>query len=158
MVGDPLYRPYASWLQIDAPRDSPKSPADVWRMYHEFATKNIARPVSEFRVMAGQAASASHNCPMMEDLALMEARDGQFAEAASHLQQARTCYAQRDDIVRVALEEADAWLKQNEPKRALEIVRNILRGAGDAPGASLLKKMEQDLSASPTPSLAKPQL
>ena len=149
MVGDPLYRPYASWLQIDAPRDSPKSPADVWRMYHEFATKNIARPVSEFRAMAGQAAAASHNCPMMEDLALMEARDGQFAEAASHLQQARTCYAQRDDIVRVALEEADAWLKQNEPKRALEIVRNILRSGGDAPGASLLKKMEQNLTSPP---------
>ena len=86
---------------------------------------------------------------MMEDLALMEARDRQFAEAASHLQQARTCYAQRDDIVRIALEEADAWLKQNEPKRALEIVRNILRGGGDAPGASLLKKMEQNLTSPP---------
>ena len=99
--------------------------------------------------MAGQAAAASHNCPMMEDLALMEARDGQFAEAASHLPQARTCYAHRDDVVRVTLEEADSWLKQNQRKRALEIVRNVLRTAGDAPGASLLRKMEHDLTAPP---------
>jgi hypothetical protein len=91
---------------------------------------------------------------MLEDLALIEARDGHFAEAASHLPQARTCYAQRDDVVRVTLEEADTWLKQNNSKRALEIVRNVLRTAGDAPGASLLRKMEQDLTAppaSPTP-------
>jgi len=149
MVGDPLYRPYASWSQIDAPRDSTKRPADEWKMYHEFAMKNIIRPVSEFRTLARQVASTSHNCPMMEDLALMEARDGHFDEAASHLQQARTCYAQRDDILRVALEEADAWLKQNNSKGALEIVRSVLRTAGDAPGAPLLRKMEQDLTASP---------
>src|SRR5438876_3353321 len=146
MVGDPLYRPYASWLQIDAPRDSTKRPADEWKMYHEFAMKNIIRPLSEFRTLARQVASTSHNCPMMEDLALMEARDGHFDEAASHLQQARTCYAQRDDILRVALEEADAWLKQNNSKGALEIVRSVLRTAGDAPGAPLLRKMEQDLT------------
>src|SRR6266446_1879548 len=154
MVGDPLYRPYMSWLQIDAPPDSTKSPADEWKTYHEFAMKNTIRPVSEFQTLARQAASTSHNCPMMEDLALMEARDGHFADAASHLQQARTCYMQRADILRVALEEADAWLKQNQPKRALELVRNVLRTAGDAPGAPLLRKMEQDLTAplaSPTP-------
>jgi len=154
MVGDPLYRPYTSWLQIDAPRDSTKSPADQWKMYHEFAMKNINRPAPEFQASARQVALASHNCPMLEDLALIEARDGHFAEAASHLPQARTCYAQRDDVVRVTLEEADTWLKQNNSKRALEIVRNVLRTAGDAPGASLLRKMEQDLTAppaSPTP-------
>ncbi len=153
-LGDPLYRPYMSWLQIDAPPDSTKSPADEWKTYHEFAMKNTIRPVSEFQTLARQAASTSHNCPMMEDLALMEARDGHFADAASHLQQARTCYMQRADILRVALEEADAWLKQNQPKRALELVRNVLRTAGDAPGAPLLRKMEQDLTAppaSPTP-------
>jgi len=149
MVGDPLYRPYASWLEIKSPRDSTKRPADEWKMYHEFTMKNIIRPVSEFRTLARQVASTSHNCPMMEDLALMEARDGHFAEAASHLQQARTCYAQRDDILRVALDEADASLKQNNAKGALEIVRSVLRTAGDAPGAPLLRKMEQDLTASP---------
>src|SRR5207302_9176983 len=38
MVGEPLYRPYASWLQIDALRDSAKSGTD-WKTYHEFAVK-----------------------------------------------------------------------------------------------------------------------
>ena len=39
MVGDPLYRPYASWLQIE----SGKTTGD-WQAYHEFATKNAAPP------------------------------------------------------------------------------------------------------------------
>jgi hypothetical protein len=154
MVGDPLYRPYASWLQIDAPRDSTRGRADEWKTYHEFAMKNILRPVSEFRTLARQVASSSHNCPMMEDLALMETRDGHFAEAASQLGKARQCYPKRDDILRVTLEEADAWTKQKNSKRALELISNALQSAPDAPAAPLLRKMEQDLtapSASPTP-------
>ena len=152
MVGDPLYRPYASWLQIDAPRDSAKSGTD-WKTYHEFAVKNVTRPVSEFRTVARQAASRSRNCPMIEDLGLMEARDGNFSAAASYFQQARTCYAKRDDLLRVVLEEADAWIKQNKPKRALALVRSVLRVVPDAPAAPLLRKIEQDLTASsPAPS------
>jgi len=155
MVGDPLYRPYASWLQIDAPRDSTKSPADEWKMYHEFAMKNMNRPAPEFRASARQVASAAHNCPMMEDLALMEAGDGHFAEAASQLSEARRCYPKRDDILRVTLEEADAWTKQNNSKRALELIGSALQSAPDAPAAPLLKKIEQDLKTPPTPA-AKP--
>jgi uncharacterized protein (TIGR03790 family) len=155
MVGDPLYRPYASWLQIDAPRDSAKGGSD-WKMYHEFAVKNVARPVSEFRTLARQAASRSRNCPMIEDLGLMEARDRNFSAATSYFQQARTCYAKRDDLLRVVLEEADAWIKQNKPKRALALVRSVLRVVPDAPAASLLKKIEQDLTAPPMASPAKP--
>jgi hypothetical protein len=155
MVGDPLYRPYASWLQIDAPRDSAKSGTD-WKMYHEFAVKNVARPVSEFRTLARQVASRSRNCPMIEDLGLMEARDGNFSGATSYFQQARTCYAKRDDLLRVVLEEADAWIKQKKPKRALALVRSVLRVVPDAPAAPLLRKIEQDLTAPPAASPAKP--
>jgi uncharacterized protein (TIGR03790 family) len=155
MVGDPLYRPYASWLQIDAPRDSAKGGAD-WKMYHEFAVKNVARPVSEFRTLARQAASRSRNCPMIEDLGLMEARDGNLSAATSYFQQARTCYAKRDDLLRVVLEEADAWIKQNKPKRALALVRGVLRVVPDAPAAPLLKKIEQNLTTPPAASPAKP--
>jgi uncharacterized protein (TIGR03790 family) len=155
MVGDPLYRPYASWLQIDAPRDSAKSGTD-WKMYHEFAVKNVARPSLEFRTGARQAASRSRNCPMIEDLGLMEAHDGNFSAATSYFQQARTCYAKRDDLLRVVLEEADAWIKQNKPKRALALVRSVLRVVPDAPAALLLRKIEQDLTAPPAASPAKP--
>ena len=155
MVGDPLYRPYASWVQIDALRDSAKSGTD-WKTYHEFAVKNVTRPVSEFRTLARQAASRSRNCPMIEDLGLMEARDGNFSAATSYFQQARTCYAKRDDLLRVVLEETDAWIKQNKPKRALALVRSVLRVVPDAPAAPLLRKIEQDLTAPPAASPAKP--
>ena len=155
MVGDPLYRPYASWLQIDTLRDSAKSGTD-WKTYHEFAVKNVTRPVSEFRTLARQAASRSRNCPMIEDLGLMEARNGNFSAATSYFQQARTCYAKRDDLLRVVLEEADAWIKQNKPKRALALVHSVLRVVPDAPAAPLLRKIEQDLTAPPAASPAKP--
>ena len=146
MVGDPLYRPYVSWLQIEVPPDSAKSGTD-WKMYHEFAVKNVTLPAAEFRSLAWQAATSSRNCPMMEDVAQMEERDGSLAAATSHLKEARTCYRNREDVLRVTLAEAEAWTKQNNPKKALELVRAALRDAPDAPAASLLRKMEEDLAA-----------
>ncbi|MDP9253356.1 MAG: TIGR03790 family protein [Verrucomicrobiota bacterium] len=156
MVGDPLYRPYASWLQIGAKRDTGKS-SSVWKMYHEFALKNSNRPPSEFRTLAREAASRAGNGPMIEDLGLMEAREGNFAAATSYFQQARASYSKRDDILRVVLEEANSWIKQDNPKRALTLVRNVLRIISDAPASVLLRQIEQDLSpTAPTPTPPKP--
>ena len=143
MVGDPLYRPYASWLQIDAQPDSAKSGAD-WTKYHEFALKNVMRSASEFRPLARQIAARSHNCPMMEDLGSMEAGDGNPSEATNYFKQARTCYTNHDDILRVVLEEADAWVKQNKPTQAVDLIRSALRTAPDASAAPLLRKFEED--------------
>jgi uncharacterized protein (TIGR03790 family) len=148
VVGDPLYRPYATWLQIDATRDSNKAVAN-WRMYHEFAIKYFPNSSSQYRLLARQAAGRAKNCPMIEDLGLMEAGDGNFAAATSYFQQARTCYTARDDILRVVLEEADAWIKQNKPNRALALVRSVLRIVTDAPATPLLRKIEHDLTTSP---------
>jgi uncharacterized protein (TIGR03790 family) len=149
MVGDPLYRPYASWLQLDLSRDSKRTGAD-WKMYHEFALKNVTRPDPEFRALAREAASRARNGVMMEDLGAMEGRDGNFAAATSYFQQARATYTKRDDILRVVLEEADAWARQKKPNRALEVVRGALRISSDAPSASLLRKMEQELKTPAT--------
>jgi hypothetical protein len=51
--------------------------------------------------------------------------------------------------LRVVLEEADAWTKQNKPKRALDLVRSVLRIVSDAPATPLLRKIEHDLTTSP---------
>jgi uncharacterized protein (TIGR03790 family) len=142
MVGDPLYRPYASWLGFD----SVSGPNSDWAMYHDFAVANSAKPAAEFRPLARQAASRAKNGVMIEDLGLMEARDGNFASACTHFQQARTLYTKRDDILRVVLEEADAWKNQNQPKRALDLVRSVLKIVSDTPTVALLKKIEQDLA------------
>ena len=82
---------------------------------------------------------------MIEDLGRMEAREGNLAAAISYYQQARSIYTKRDDILRVVLEEADAWRKQGKPQRALELVRSVLRIVADAPSVALLKKLEQEL-------------
>lgn len=148
VVGDPLYRPFLSWLQIDASHDSDKATAN-WRMYHDFAAKYFPNSSTQYRALARQAASRARNCPMLEDLGLMEARDGNFSSAVGYFSQARACYSARDDILRVVIEEADAWAKQNKPKRALDLVRGVLKIVSDAPAARLLQKIEHDLSTRP---------
>lgn len=142
-IGDPLYRPFGSWLQLDAARDGEKS-SEPWRAYHDFAVKNASRPAAEYRVAARAFASRSRNAPMIEDLGLMEAADGNFPGATALFSQARSMYATRDDILRVVLEESDAWLRQNKPKRALDLVRSVSRIVADAPAAPLLKHVEQE--------------
>jgi uncharacterized protein (TIGR03790 family) len=143
MVGDPLYRPYASWRQIEPKREAAKSASD-WEAYHQFAVKNVAHPAAEFRTLARQMASRTSNGSLIEDLGLMEARDGNFSAAINDFQQARAFYSTRDDTLRAVLEQADAWIKQNKPKRAINLLRNVLRIASDAPAAPLLRKFEED--------------
>jgi hypothetical protein len=89
---------------------------------------------------------------MLEDLGLMEDGDGNFAAATSFYGQARTCYSSRDDLLRVIMEEADAWDKLKKPKRGLDLLRTALRIAGDAPAASVLRQVEQQLRGVPAPS------
>ena len=147
MVGDPLYRPYASWLQLDEARDSSKA-ANNWRMYHEFAVKYFPNSSAQYRQMARQAASRARNCPMLEDIGGMEARDGNLASATSYFSQARACYTTRDDILRVVLEESDALIRQNKSKRALDLVRSVLRIVTGAPSEPLLRQIEHNLGGS----------
>jgi uncharacterized protein (TIGR03790 family) len=158
MVGDPLYRPYLGWTQIETTREYARG-AGNWKMYHDFAAKNFADS-AEYRLLARQAASRTRNCPMIEDLGLMEVGGGNFAAATGYFGQVRTCYSSRDDILRVIMEEAESWNKLQKPKRALDLLRTALRIAGDAPSAPLLKAMEREIrgvpampnpSASPTP-------
>ncbi len=151
MVGDPLYRPYASWLQIDAAKTN-----SDWSMYHDFAQQNAAKPPAEYRSLARQAASRAKNGAMIEDLGLMEVRDGNLAAATNYFSQARALYTKRDDILRVVLEEADAWKNQDKPKRAVDLVRSVLKIVSDTPTAALLKKIDAELAPKAGLAPAKP--
>lgn len=149
MVGDPLYRPFASWLQLDASKDAGKGGGD-WKFYHDFAVKNASMPAPQYRQLARQAAARDRNGAMIEDLGSMEARDGNLVAATSYYQQARATYSKRDDIIRVVLQETDAWIKQNKPKRAVDLAHTVLRIVSpDIPSAALLRKVEQDAMAPP---------
>ncbi len=155
MVGDPLYRPYASWLQLEGGHESGKK-ASNWKAYHEFAVKNISKPEPEYRKLARFVASRSCNGPMLEDLGQMEETDANSASATSYFLQARACYSKRDDILRVVLEEANGWIEQKKLKRARDLVRSTLRIVPDAPSAPLLRKIEQELKTPAIGSVPKP--
>jgi hypothetical protein len=144
MVGDPLYRPYASWLQIE----SGKTTGD-WQAYHEFATKNAARPANEYRAAMRETAMRTHNAAVLEDLGLIQAQDEHFTAATNNFQLARLYLKKRDDIVRVVLEEAATWLKLKKNKRALELIRTTLRTVPDAAAAPLLVNLERQAAGKP---------
>ncbi len=86
---------------------------------------------------------------MIEDLGLMEARDGNPMAAISYFQQARSFYQQRDDILRVVLEQANALIKAEKKKQALDLVGSVLRGVPDASASALLRKIQEDLKPHP---------
>jgi uncharacterized protein (TIGR03790 family) len=155
MVGDPLYRPYARWLGLDE-KGSEKSSSD-WNAYHDFAVKNGSLGATEYRAAAKQFAARTRNAPMLEDIGLLEAGADNYVGASGCFDLARTLYTKRDDILRTVLDEADALAKQNKAKRALDLIRMVLRIAPDAPASSLLKKMEMELRATkPAPAATAP--
>jgi uncharacterized protein (TIGR03790 family) len=145
MVGDPLYRPYAAWLDLSEKAEPPK--VSDWSAYHDFATKNSSLPPAEYRAAAKQFAARTQNAPMLEDIGLLEAGAENYVGATGCFDLARTTYTKRDDILRTVLHEADALAKQNKPKRAVDLLRSVLRIVPDAPATALLKKMEMELSA-----------
>jgi len=149
-LGDPLYRPYLNWTQIDS-KTPPKSAAG-WRAYHDFAIKNNKLEPSDYRTQARIAAARTRNAAMLEDVGLMEMRDGKFSTAIAALEQARGAYSKRDDIIRCVLEECDAFVKSGKPNRALDLARRVLRIVPDTPASKLLRKIESDLALkAPTP-------
>jgi len=93
---------------------------------------------------------------MLEDLGSIEALNGNLSTATNYFQQVRTCYTKPDDIIRVVLEESDAWLKLNKPKRALDLVRATLKSSPDIPAASLLRNIEHEASSQPSATPKKP--
>lgn len=146
-VGDPLYRPYLNWTQIDS--KTPSKSATPWRAYHEFAIENNKLDSSDYRTRARVVGARTRNAVMLEDVALMELRDNSFATAMATLEQARGAYTKRDDIVRCVLEECDALIKFGKPNRALDLTRRVLRIIPESPALQLLHKMESDLSKPP---------
>ncbi len=152
VVGDPLYRPYASWLQLEAKRDN--RPKTTWQFYHDFAVKNAGRQKADYLAAARKAAVRAANGPMLEDLSLMEKESDDFASAANHLEQARSVYTRPEDILRTVLEQADALIKAKDKKAALALLRSVAQSVPDAPATALLRKMALELD--PPPATPKP--
>jgi hypothetical protein len=151
MVGDPLYRPYAGWLDVTATSEKGRSTLNDWKSYHDFAVKNGGRAPADYVRDARVLASKSKNAIMLEDLGALEARRGNLANATSLFQQARATYVKRDDIIRVAIEEADALVRQNKTKRAADLLRSVSRIVSEAPAFGLLQKLEQDITGQAKP-------
>jgi hypothetical protein len=76
--------------------------------------------------------------------------------ATTYFQQARSMYTKRDDILRMVLAEADSWARQGKQKKALEVIRSVLRIVSDDATAALLRQKEQEYGGGPPPAPAAP--
>jgi hypothetical protein len=83
---------------------------------------------------------------MLEDIGLLEMGAENYAAATGCFDLARSIYTKRDDILRTVLHEANALGKDKKAKRGLDLIRNVLRIAPDAPASSLLRKLEGELA------------
>ncbi len=152
VVGDPLYRPFAVWQQ-----GAGGTSAGDWRVYHDFAVKNKGASPADYAQLARQTAARTRNGAMTEDLGSIQARDGNFQSAINLYQQARATYAKRDDIIRVVLEEADAWTKLNKPRKGADLARTVLRIISpDVPSIPLLRRVAEGLPPVPPPTPTPP--
>jgi hypothetical protein len=121
-------------------------------VYHDFAVKNKSKPQVEYMQLARQTAARTRNGAMTEDLGSIQARDGNFQGATALYQQARATYSKRDDIIRVVLEEADAWIKLNKRRKAIDLARSVLKIVSpDLPSVPLLKKVGEEPAIPPSP-------
>ena len=152
-VGDPLYRPYGNWLQLDAARNVRRK--SNWENYHEFALRKAKLGPSEYLTKGRAAASRSRNAPMLEDLGLIQKENGNLPAASSYLRQARSVYSSPDDILRTVLEQVEILRKEGDKEAALTLLRSNERSFADSPSANLLRKIEGEINpprATPKPS------
>ena len=83
---------------------------------------------------------------MLEDLGLMEAHDGNFVAATSYFQQARRATRSATIFCALSWKKPMHGSKQENPKRALDLMRSVLRIISDAPASALLRKVELQLA------------
>lgn len=147
MVGDPLYRPFLGWAQIEGAQNPGKG-ANEWKAYHDLSVQSASKPAADVRKTARQLAARAKSGMILEDLGGQEYRDGNFAAASSYFTAARASYTKRDDILRVVIQEVQALIPQKKQNRALDLVRSVLRIISpETPTAQLLRKIENDLLA-----------
>jgi uncharacterized protein (TIGR03790 family) len=149
-VGDPLYRPFASWLQLEGKPETVKR--SDWRMYHEFALKNRGSAPADYLALARSAASRVDNGPMIEDLGMIEKENGNYASAISYFRQARSIYTKPDDNLRALLEQADAALLSGDKDGATALIRGEAKLLREGPAMKLLRKIDQQINP-PSPTL-----
>lgn len=148
VVGDPLYRPYASWLQLDATASGRRR--NDWEMYHAFATKNAGLEAADYFIRARETASQASNGAMIEDLGLMQKEAGDYDSAVSCLRQAAKFYKGRGDQLRAGLEQADTLIEAGKKDEALVAIKGLLRETPEGPAAVLLHKFLESIIP-PTP-------
>ncbi len=150
VVGDPLYRPFLAWSQWDAKEKSAQR--SVWQIAHEFALKHAGKEEAEYRKLQRETASRADDAPMLEDLGLREKEAGDLEDAVSTLQQARSVYKKRGDLLRVVLEQADTLIQAGKKEQALALVRKVMSLTTEGPATTLLQRVvDQIIPPTPPP-------
>jgi uncharacterized protein (TIGR03790 family) len=96
VVGDPLYRPYASWHSLDDPR----GPATIWQRYRKAILDADGSPITAAPALRKLAKESGQSMPL-EALAQAQAAENDFDTAIKTLDEASSLT--KDDAVRFRL-------------------------------------------------------
>jgi len=139
-IGDPLYRPYKSELDLKS-----RARPSEWEAYAAGA-KMWAEDPDAARKKLSEQGTKMRSGVIMEGLGLLELTINQPTRALDAFGQARQFYKDPGDILRVAIHETLRLRALNRSNDALAFVDKQLKLYGNEPAAEVLRNIRRDLS------------
>jgi uncharacterized protein (TIGR03790 family) len=138
-IGDPLYRPYKSDIELKA-----RGRTSEWDAYAAGA-KTWADDPNAARKRLSEQGAKMRSGVIMEGLGLLELTINQPARALEAFAQARQFYKNPGDILRVAIHETLRLRALNRKDDALALIDQELKLYGNEPAAEVLRMLKRDL-------------
>ena len=122
VLGDPLYRPYASWTSLSAGDGGAPT---IWQRYREIVLAADGSPIAAADALRKLAADAGSSMPI-EALGQAQAAEGMFDDAIQTLSEAAKIEKSRTIRFRLALEQIEILRRAGRKDAALKKVADAL--------------------------------
>ena len=149
-VGDPLYRPFKSELDLGS---SP--PRNEWDAYRDGARQWFENPAQGEKALL-QTAERLKSGVVLEGLGLLQLTRNARAEAVQTFARARKVYAHPEDILRSTIHEVFQLRGLGKTGEALALTRRQLEMYGNSPAGEMLRILERELAPPPLAPVAAP--
>lgn len=148
VLGDPLYRPFARWSDLDRPR-SGSGDAAVWDAHRSAILAWKEAGLGKPSDLPGDAAARARH---LESMAFMLWFEGRRDRALAVLRQAGDTYPEAADRIRVAYHAAQMMRRRDNKDAVIRHLQNAMREYAGHPGVKALAAHERELNPPPPPS------
>ncbi|MEI8341760.1 MAG: TIGR03790 family protein, partial [Verrucomicrobiota bacterium] len=151
-VGDPLYRPFKSALEIGGIN---AAPAGEWQAYKSGALLWFEKDHPTGASQLQKSGETLHSGMIFEGLGLLQASAGEPGPAFKSFLQAQKYYTGPGDILRILIHEVGFLKAAGRKDAALKLARSGIRTYPNAPATAVLRGFEAEMAPpTPTPSPA----